>query len=416
MKSPFYKIWLVDNQNGKQKDNQNKDITDYVDSFDYEDCLAEDDMLTLKITTKGFEFLEKKEVAVGKMLNFQFGYLQGLTSVLHQARITDVDTTYADSVSITIKAYDMGTVMKKSKEQVIWKNKKSSEIAKEIAKKYNLQVNVEETKQIFASLPQGSKTDFQFLTYLASIEKNGSFRFYLKDNTLFFNKLDLKKAPKRLFVYQDKNSESNIISFKPSLKETTQQSSGNNAKVASFDPLSGVKKVADVNDKTAKDNTKLGNTVMKYDVNAVKIAGTFNAAKTVKPTETTNSMPSANTSLDHLKNKANKKKKGDSEKVLVATLTIEGDPTLLADEIITMAGVAKMHAGNWYIEKIKHNISSSGYITTLELSKNAINKNGAGGTGTGALAGVPQNQQVGNAKTEEKKVIPKYDVNSKRIN
>ncbi len=217
-------------------------------------------------------------------------------------------------------------------------------------------------------------------------------------------------------MYQDKNSESNIISFKPSLKETTQQSSGNNAKVASFDPLSGVKKVADVNDKTAKDNTKLGNTVMKYDVNAVKIAGTFNAAKTVKPTETTNSMPSANTSLDHLKNKANKKKKGDSEKVLVATLTIEGDPTLLADEIITMAGVAKMHAGNWYIEKIKHNISSSGYITTLELSKNAINKNGAGGTGTGALAGVPQNQQVGSAKTEEKKVIPKYDVNSKRIN
>ena len=88
----------------------------------------------------------------------------------------------------------------------------------------------------------------------------------------------------------------------------------------------------------------------------------------------------------------------------------------LADEIITMAGVAKMHAGNWYIEKIKHNISSSGYITTLELSKNAINKSAAGGAGAGALAGVPQNQQVGSTKTEEKKVIPKYDVNSKRIN
>jgi hypothetical protein len=52
---------------------------------------------------------------------------------------------------------------------------------------------------------------------------------------------------------------------------------------------------------------------------------------------------------------------------------VEGNPNIKADSIIEIEGVAGVHGGKWYIAKVVHNISKSGYTTTLELSKNATN-------------------------------------------
>jgi uncharacterized protein len=409
MKSPFYQIF-IENSFGTKRE-----ITEYITGFDYEDCLQEDDMLTLKITDKSFEFLEKEEVKVGKTIFFKFGYIGGLVSELHQTRITDVETTYAELVTITIKAYDLGTVMKKATEQVIWKWKKSSEIAKEIAEKYGLTPIIEETQRVYASLPQGKKTDFQFLKYLASIEQNGSFRFFIKDNELHFDKTDLAQNAKRLYTYRNNGFDANVISFKPSLRESTQQSDASELKMVGFDPLKQQTQSATVNNSNSKDDTKLGNSVPKYDAYGKQISAGISSVKNKKEAKSTNSTPMPDFSLGAISDKANHSKKKSSEKILVATLMTEGDPTLKADEVVTVSGVAKIHSGNWYIEKIKHTISFSGYINTIELTKNAFQSktisNGVNGVQTANI-----NKSVGKKSNEQTKVIPRYDANSKQIN
>ncbi|GAB4493402.1 MAG: hypothetical protein OHK0045_22860 [Raineya sp.] len=417
MKSPFYEIWLV-------VGSENINITDYIDSFDYEDCLNEDDMLTLKIQSNNFEFLDKKEVAVGKFVLFQFGYVGGLKSSLNKARITDIETTYDSLVGITIKCYDMGTVMKKTTEQSIWKNKKASDIAKEIAVKYGLEAEVEETKKTYDTLPQGSKTDFQFLQYLANMEENGSFRFFVKDNTLYFNKKNLKQDAKRLYIYKDNSATATMISFKPALRESSQKSSSEAVNIASFNPLKQEIIEVKLDNANTKEDVRLGNSVPRYDVNGNLISkGSKSHQKKTKEQKNnaSNSLVSPEFSITSLQDKAHSKKKKQSEKILTATLTIEGDPTLRADEIITILGVAKMHSGNWYIEKIKHTISSSGYITTLELLKNAINTKGTGlaiNNSASVVAlpnGTPKNETQGQINNSSKKTIPRYDANGNKL-
>lgn len=74
------------------------------------------------------------------------------------------------------------------------------------------------------------------------------------------------------------------------------------------------------------------------------------------------------------RNRANRKHKKDKLKELTATLVVEGNPLLRANTIIEIKGVAGVHEGKWYVTKVSHAINKSGYLTTLELSKNATNK------------------------------------------
>lgn len=79
-------------------------------------------------------------------------------------------------------------------------------------------------------------------------------------------------------------------------------------------------------------------------------------------------------SLPEKKEKAKKKQKDSLLKDLTASLVIEGNPTIIADSIIEIKGVAGIHVGKWFVDKATHSITKSGYTTTLELRKNATQK------------------------------------------
>lgn len=73
-------------------------------------------------------------------------------------------------------------------------------------------------------------------------------------------------------------------------------------------------------------------------------------------------------------NLANQTHKDSKLNNLIATVVVEGNPLFVPDSIIEITGVAGIHSGKWYVEKVKHDLGSSGYLTTLELRKNATDK------------------------------------------
>jgi len=392
-RSPFVKVYVKAT---------GRDLSGLIEGFKYEDAIEKDSLMTFNIK-KGYalEAADDEDIISGKSLTCQFGFLGESVSTVHVAKITDVDVTYGERVTMVVKCLDKGQDMKKSTPSKMWKGKKASDIAKEVAEKYGLTPIVDETSRTYDSLPQGQKTDFEFLQYLASKEKDGSYIFYVSDEELHFEKVNYSVSSRITFTYGV-----DVVKFSPKFKESEQKGGGKSSTVKSFDPMN--KKASDT---TVTPTTAVGSKLGEWDVNgSAKSSSTLGAGginsqslpagktdfkglvKSVTDAkdldkkgenETTNViLPTKNT--EEGKDAANKlqktggnpgKGKSGGSKILTATLDIAGNPLLKPGDIITMAGVAKRHQGNWYVEKVSHTITAgSAYTTSLEMHKNGTGK------------------------------------------
>lgn len=457
MKSPFVKIYVESN---------NRDITDLIENFKYENTIEKDNVATLTVKQNyAFDAVDDDDLIAGKFLLFQFGFLGGLTSPIHKVKITDVDTNYAARVTMTIKCLDKGQDMKKGVPKKIWNGKKASDIAKEIATKYGLEADVDDTSRVYNSYPQGGKTDFEFLQELAGKESGGDYVFYINDDTLSFKKVDYKQAARITYTYGE-----DIVSFSPKWKETQQKGGGKKTKIKGFDPMN--KKPVTGEAAAGNGDTKLGewdvNGGAKFDINSVRNkyangenkggsggVSDINIATIAKQGITPDSLPegtfdlkglskgitnaSDNDKVDdsgveimlpvHDKAEANDaakkvqktggnphKHKSGGPKILTANLKVEGNPLLKPTDIITIAGVGKRHQGNWMITKITHSIIANGpYIVDIDMNKNGTSKEGT----KGAAKNSSVNKTKG--KGDEGKQIPERivhwdkDGNNKKI-
>ena len=231
------------------------DISHLISDFHYEDSAKEDDLLRLTFPALTTEQMDSDFVKAGTILTFQFGKYGGEVSPLRKARVSEAKKKYAQTRSIVVTALDLGQLMKKDQKQAVWVNKTASEIATEIAQNYGLDTDyIEPTTKHYPHMPQGNRTDWEMLKYLAQMEQDGSYHVYVKDNTLHFGKLDLGQPPINTFVYGK-----NIISFEPSWRDSQQKSDVQS--VTRFNPTTKENETVAVTSGNAKDNTLLGKTV-----------------------------------------------------------------------------------------------------------------------------------------------------------
>ncbi|MBP3848440.1 MAG: hypothetical protein J6D22_01710, partial [Pyramidobacter sp.] len=86
-------------------------------------------------------------------------------------------------------------------------------------------------------------------------------------------------------------------------------------------------------------------------------------------------------------------------KAIKATAVTVGIPTLTAKSTVTIEGIGKKFSGRWRITKVRHSITASGYLCSLELTKGDINTANKGGKkqsgGQGKAAPLGQNAEAG---------------------
>lgn len=364
--SPYYKILVQKNQ---------KDLTDFVVKFSYEDAVDVDNLVTLMMKDGTSDYLDDLDLKKGDNIIFQFGYINGKSSPKYTARMVDIINTYEKSVATKLIASDVGILLKKNESKKVWENTTIFNIVKSIAVANGLFAIIDVTTTIHEFLPQGGKTDYEFLKYLTTIESNGSFRFFLRGNELHFTKRNLRKKSIKTFTYNDANGD--VLKFKPSDQETIKENSSRDTVVTSVDPFTGTVIEHIVNNTTSLDDVKLGDYNVHFNENGIEIA-TSKSAAIENANDPNRSGKQINIPVSNIiqgNNTANKIKKDSALKDVTATLKTIGDPDLLSDKIITMAGVAKKDAGNWYTNRVNHVISAGGgYITNGKLQKNAIKK------------------------------------------
>jgi len=382
--TPFYKVFM----GGKNK----KDITEYVSSVSYEDSMEEDSQVEINIhKDKVMELLNDDRINEGTVINFQFGYYSGVISKVHTAFMKDIDVNYSQNgVTLTIRALDKGNDMKKSSSAKVWQGKTTSEIAYEIAKYYKLKTAITKTTTPWPDEAQGNKSDMDFLRYLASREEDGDFVAYIRNNTLYLKHRDLKQKSIKTFTW-GAGDPGEVISFAPKWRESTKKAE------AGTTIANGA-----VANNAMPNNYILGMLYNKVTGNLINAGGHITSKGTYEqqpnPNVTTNGIwngrpqfgpsdpgkfvltPGPNTyppALKTAKNLAASSKKKADLKVLTATLRVLLSPRIEPNAVLTMAGCADRHNGNWFIEKVKHSISGSIADTTIYLVRNG--KKGAKG-------------------------------------
>lgn len=397
-KAPFYKVILI----GKTE----RDLTPYIDSFRFEDGVEEDDMIEVRFSSLGAnQVADDKDLVTGAIIKYQFGFLGGRVTSFREVRLTDITVRYADTISLTLRALDKGTVMKKQTSNKVWKNVTTRTIVNTIAQSYGLKGDCKIVGKTWDSLPQGHLSDFEFLQQIASKEAEGEYICYVKDKSLVFEKRGIEKQSTKTYVYGDGNGR--VISFEPKTQESTAKKTGVAAKTVAFDPKA---KKAVVGSGERNDGAMLDESPNLYNSSANRV-GTKDDIDTPSKTKddgifgkvqslggTIVSPPHDKKTLD---DKAKKEAKDGGLDQETATLRIEGDPDRQANEVITMAGVFKRHLGNWLIKKVTHDISSGGYTSTLELAKNATKLDSGLGNENKAKGTV--NKSVGSKEGEQKR-------------
>lgn len=228
------------------------DISAHITSFSFEDCIKEDDMVAIEL--EGFPLSYESTIKAGAKLTFQFGYYGGLSSALRVAKVQDIEYKYSDTLAISITALDEGQVMKKEVSKQVWVNRTASQIATEIAKRYGLKTDkIETTSLVYENLPQANRSDMDLLQYLAKREDKGSYRCFIKDDSLVFSRLALEQESVSTLSYGK-----HILSFSPKFEDTSNSIDNKGIALATFDPISQSTLSQNITGDNATDHTKMG--------------------------------------------------------------------------------------------------------------------------------------------------------------
>lgn len=406
----FYKV-SIRNTNNPTDD---KEISQNISSFSYEDATDVDNMLTLRIRDRAREFADDPIFAEGSYVTFNFGYAQGKISDIFILRVANITMNYEDIVTMEIQATDLGILLKKNKSKKDWSNTKASDIARSIASYHGLKPIIDDTDTVHAFMPQGSKSDYDLLKYLSRIQKSGSWRFYIKNDALYFTRLKLEQESFKTFIYN--NGEGEVISFRPYSRETSKNNAARSTIVTSVDPFTNKPIQKSINDTTSKDDVKLGDyAVHTYDGDGKEISGPSknNSQKRPSKIQSAQNDPDRSGGIiyspgdsDEIENIGNSEKKGATLHELLADMQVEGIPDIMSDLIVTMNNVSKRDIGNWFINRAKHVISpDGGYILDISMKKNATQKKGKSDNNS-ALDNV--NKTTGKAEPETKKAVGFY--------
>ena len=432
MNTPFVRLYVK---------KTGRDLTEFCEDFTFEDSDEKDAYAEFRLNGLGENIdvqgnksgflMNSADISVNTPLQFTFGMLGGFVSPTHEITVSDLHFDYSQGRVIAIvKCLDKGNVIKRGATQKIWNNSTASDIAREIASKYDMQTQIDNTSYVYNAIPQSGRSDLEMLQFLA--HKENGLHCYVSNNVLHFERVDFGKKATRLFTVGE-----NVVHFSTHEKNSSKNKDSNGAEVAGVNTITGksfsVQAIIDgVNGKVlapytatpnysesvwSKEVNKSGILDKKLDGKYLNDAGISQLFK--QPTlkeikqaqakqaksdqafvnnfaynETHNGVsildpnaPSTKILIDALGckrvgaiNKTEAQHKAESinskskKDCVTATLEITLDTDFKIGDIVSIDGfIADRDKGNWYVKEFRHTVSHGKYASTeIKLSRNAV--------------------------------------------
>jgi phage protein D len=300
--------------------------------------------------TKPFRWLGHPLFRFGNEVSVSLGYLKLVK--MAEGKIQNISATFTQGLapSFSVDGADRAFVALTTPSEVAtFRNKTDSEIAREIADRAQMEAVVDRTSERYATkIKQGGKTYFEFLEGLA--RANG-FNFSLSGRTLRFVAPEVDRPADAVL-----NWGRDLLSFNPQLKTDAMFTE---VVVRAWD-RSGRQMIegrAHAGEENRQEKGKrFGSQV------AQEIYG--DAVRVITDRPVTSQAEARKIALAELQH--------SSESFIEGSIEILGCPDLQPGMAISLAGLGEWFSGKYYIDKLTHRISTSGYRTTCELKRNAV--------------------------------------------
>lgn len=373
-KTPFFRLSL-------QADN--RDLSQYIKSVRIEESVSKLDLITLTIYDATLSLIDEDALSEGKVVEYMFGYLGGDGSPRRYGKIVGCEPNYDRELTLTLKISDLGIDLKKGTRNRVFQKKTAADIARQIASERGLEAEVDDTSHQYEMLAQGNKSDYELLQHLSEQEEDGEIIFYTREHTLCFKRLALEQPSQVTYTWR--GTENKNLSFRPVSNAVTKEMASESAQTLSDAVGQGVQLSQQVNEQTVPADQKLGGFVYTYNANGERVGQkplppdkqVIQSGAMTNPLEEASgkTLFSPASSQKITENIAAKLKKKQQLRDMTATLSMEGEPLRRVDTVLTMAGVARRHLGNWYVAEIIHEMSvGSSFRSNLKLWKNAGEK------------------------------------------
>ena len=319
------------------------------------------DVDTSKFLSTEFRHLKDQLFKVGSKVTIRMGYgdRSRLKSVI-SGIITAIDFTFpANGISqMTIKGYDRSHKMMKGRHSDSWGSDKNpvtySDVVKQIAEKKQYQFgtsHIEETQEKHRQVKQDRQSDFDFIQ--KKLAEEISFEVFIRDNDLYFRP---RQNDSPDFVAELTWGQT-LISFSPKINTAKQVSEVNvrGWNPATQKPIIGKAKRGSERGRDQKGRSG-GEAVAATQGEVVK--NIWRPVSTQKEADDIAKSTLEKISLDYIT--------GSGESL--------GLPNIVPGKNIKLKGLGMTFSKIYYVEKVSHSISTSGYKTTFDITENTVNE------------------------------------------
>jgi len=350
-----------------QDKNLATELIEDITHFEYEDDEKKTSTLKLTVNNRALKYMDNALLAQPIRVKFRFGYVGDVSDVKMGTFVKARPTFPSGGVpTLELIAFDLRRDLDKSAHPKNWGAIQSSQIARSIADRYNLDSIISDSKDARSQhrTQAANITDFQYLLKLA---EPLSWDFFVEGRTLHFHPKDVGDRPVFDFTYFTDGG-SNLLEFSPTVDLNRPPSTA----------INGVdQKKAEAHSKESSEghgtepSSYLGRSVLFDDP---AIGNRFITARVDdKGQPIGHSTPESSKSVI-TKHSGAYRGKVDMA-ALKASATVVGSPRLRARQNITINGVGRVYSGIWRITATRHIIQASGqvYVTQLTLARNATN-------------------------------------------
>lgn len=153
--------------------------------------------------------------------------------------------------------------------------------------------------------------------------------------------------------------------------------------------------------------------VARADDSGVKGGDLATKTQPTKKSYKTNALSNSKTGKEEEEITAESLQRAAKERTYTARATIIGNPNIKAGMLIEINNVGKKFGGKWWVKTVRHKITTGGYLTDLELQRDALGSND--GNKKGRDSGVVKSSSS-STKKNSNSTTTNSTVNSKTTN
>lgn len=310
------------------------------------------DKLSISVDNFNLALFDDPAFKRGMQLEVSWGYAQNMapSRLCVVQRITGGTTLKVEALAESI-------LLHRETSSRVFANVRRSDVVRTIARERGYGddvVDIEETPVVYPRIAQSGLTDAQLLVRLARQE---GFEFYVDQTGFHWHRRRVGQRPVRVFHYFTDPGQGDVVSFNVDNDITARPG---RVRRRGRDPLEGV----DI-DESADDASDAGRETLSPI--RIVVDPETRQTRTEVRAASEETAPTGAADATSARREAVGRFRRIQQTAIKMSMTVVGDPSLLAKTVVEVRGMGQRLSTRYYIKKVEHVISGGGYVCNLEM-------------------------------------------------